>query len=758
MTLDLPEMLDNKTCTPWANHKEISTRMYTIIAAWLAEVTQKLSISQGVTAHSVLLLHKYLCKTSGLKRKALGAVGSSALFISSALYSDGVDADFLVQVCDSAYTKEVLHSFVWHILSVLGGDVWMRERHTGRIVDARTRMTAEDKHSIFGTIALSQLVSYEHMFGTDLRRVDTWDHWPETAKNLAERFVELDSTFEPVAAVVSKIAEHPQSLRLALSIDDILLGVNDNLNSGNGLERVRDLSFRFRVPLRRLPSCSGIPQLRADTFYSSKRSSPSVEGGCQKDDDGCLRFDGNPLEPTRGLQVVGTGGTGTVFSNKKKQTAIKCMAFDDDSIEDAVRELAASAVLHHPNICAPTCARRNNHEMQFTMPLARSSLSRHVHSIIIKEGNSAYKDWLGVWHKHIIYALCRALKHMHDKGIAHRDLKMSNLLVVSGNWDLQSIEALTAHLPLQVCDFGSCQAHNAHAVGSTHPLTFTNWKGTITYRSPETVLGCDESDLVATDVWGVGFISLALFAGYRQRLEKINDVATLLFHPQQGICGKTFCRSGWAKAKDKSVVDNICSWQKRIESGDPNKRLEIDNSGGDIEILEGWFSVVDNYKNSKDPLATFIYERVLSVHPDDRCTIDDILNFIKPPPLNDSVAAADSNTVAADSNTTTGNGVTAADSNSAITNTAAANNSTTAANNGVTAANNGATTANNRTTTNNTAGNTTDNGTTAEDNSTTTNNTAGNTTDNGTTAANNRGTAANNRGTAADNSTTTNNT
>jgi 15 Serine/threonine protein kinase len=329
----------------------------------------------------------------------------------------------------------------------------------------------------------------------------------------------------------------------------------------------------------------------------------------------------------------------------------------DDSIDDAVRELAASAVLCHPNICVPTNACRGDREMRLTMPLARSSLSNHVHGIVAGGGSNAYKDWVNVWHKHIIYALCCALKHMHDKGIAHRDLKMSNVLVVSKDWDLQGVEDLTSPLPLQVCDFGLCRAHNKHTeASSAPPLTFTEC-GSIPYLSPETVLGCDESDLVATDVWGIGFISLVLFAGTKQRLGKMDDVAALLFHPQQGICSGVFRRSKWTKAKNKSVVDDICSWQKGLEN-DPNRRLKIDDDQGwnedDLERneddLEGWFSVVEGYKNSRDPLATFIYERVLSVHPDDRCTVDDILNFIRPPPLTtDNSLMANDNPTTADS-------------------------------------------------------------------------------------------------------------
>ncbi|GFQ00623.1 probable serine/threonine-protein kinase at1g54610 [Phtheirospermum japonicum] len=85
------------------------------------------------------------------------------------------------------------------------------------------------------------------------------------------------------------------------------------------------------------------------------------------------------------------------------------------------------------------------------------------------------------------------LEHCHSRGILHRDIKGSNLLV-----DNKGV--------LKIGDFGLA---NSFVPGQTQPLT--SRVVTLWYRAPELLLGATEYG-PAIDLWSVGCILAELFA------------------------------------------------------------------------------------------------------------------------------------------------------------------------------------------------------------------------------------------------------
>lgn len=88
--------------------------------------------------------------------------------------------------------------------------------------------------------------------------------------------------------------------------------------------------------------------------------------------------------------------------------------------------------------------------------------------------------------------LLRGLKHCHSRGVLHRDIKGSNLLIDDNG-------------VLKIGDFGLATSY-----GQNQPMT--SRVVTLWYRAPELLLGATSYG-PAIDLWSTGCILAELFAG-----------------------------------------------------------------------------------------------------------------------------------------------------------------------------------------------------------------------------------------------------
>ena len=211
------------------------------------------------------------------------------------------------------------------------------------------------------------------------------------------------------------------------------------------------------------------------------------------------------LGPYRFKGVLGRGGMGVVYRGQHKDSgelhAVKVLSptyTDDDHFRGRFEsEIRALLKLNHPNIVQLLSYGQQDGMLFFSMELV--------------EGNSLFQmqrqghrfDWREV----LVIArdVCQGLKHAHDRGVIHRDLKPGNLLMA--NRPEQQPEELKRKLPgiVKITDFGI-----AKSFGSSQN-TGTNVLGTMDFMSPEQAKG--EPTTVRSDLYSLGTVMFTLLAG-----------------------------------------------------------------------------------------------------------------------------------------------------------------------------------------------------------------------------------------------------
>ena len=203
------------------------------------------------------------------------------------------------------------------------------------------------------------------------------------------------------------------------------------------------------------------------------------------------------------IQLVGEGGMGEVYEAEqeepvRRRVALKLIKWGMNTREVVARfesERQALALMDHPNIArvyeaGATEEGRPYFAMEFVrgVPITdycdshRLSLPRRLE---------------------IFVAVCEGIQHAHRRGVIHRDVKPSNLLV-------------TVHddrpVP-KVIDFGVAKATSQRLTERTVFTELGQWIGTPEYMSPE------QADLTGldidtrTDVYSLGVVLYELLAG-----------------------------------------------------------------------------------------------------------------------------------------------------------------------------------------------------------------------------------------------------
>lgn len=220
------------------------------------------------------------------------------------------------------------------------------------------------------------------------------------------------------------------------------------------------------------------------------------------------------------LDKIGQGTYSNVYRardlDQKKVVALKKVRFDNlepESVRFMAREIHILRRLDHPNIIKleGLVTSRMSCSLYLVFEYMEHDLAGLASHPGLKFTEAQVKCYM--------QQLLRGLDHCHSRGILHRDIKGSNLLI-----DNSGI--------LKIADFGLASFFDPHQHQPLTSRVVTLW-----YRPPELLLGATYYG-TAVDLWSTGCILAELYAGKpimpgRTEVEQLHKIFKLCGSPSE---------------------------------------------------------------------------------------------------------------------------------------------------------------------------------------------------------------------------------
>ncbi|MEE8201568.1 MAG: protein kinase, partial [Candidatus Acidoferrales bacterium] len=209
------------------------------------------------------------------------------------------------------------------------------------------------------------------------------------------------------------------------------------------------------------------------------------------------------IGPYRILEQLGEGGMGMVYLAQQEQpfrrrVALKIIKLGMDTREVIARfesERQALALMNHPHIARVFDAGTTEQGRPYFV-------MEHVAGIPITKYCDQHR--LSIQERLQLFTqVCQAIHHAHQKGIIHRDIKASNVLV-----------AVEEGKPVpKVIDFGVAKATNQRLTDKTLYTQLGSSIGTPEYMSPEQAESSGLDVDKTTDIYSLGILLYELLVG-----------------------------------------------------------------------------------------------------------------------------------------------------------------------------------------------------------------------------------------------------
>lgn len=192
----------------------------------------------------------------------------------------------------------------------------------------------------------------------------------------------------------------------------------------------------------------------------------------------------------RPLRPLGSGGSGSVWLARDEQTgldvALKIVPREGKAASRAEREAEAAARLRHPGCQRAYGFGRDSQHVYIAYEYVPGRTFREAMRAGELDDASAIEA---------ATQILDALAHAHARGVVHRDVKPSNVLLAEG-----------PRVSVRVLDFGLAQIQEAETLTAQGDVP-----GTLAYIAPERLAGADTTE--AADVWAVGVMLWEALAG-----------------------------------------------------------------------------------------------------------------------------------------------------------------------------------------------------------------------------------------------------
>ncbi len=258
-------------------------------------------------------------------------------------------------------------------------------------------------------------------------------------------------------------------------------------------------------------ACGGNPQFRAEVesllqahqMAASFLKKPAVQPAVTLLDKSDLHAEGAIIGHYKLLERLGEGGMGIVFMADqlepvRRRVALKIIKPGMDSRQVIARfeaERQALALMDHPHIAKVLDAGATSAgHPYFVMELVRGiPITEYC-----DQNNLSVRERL-----ELFVPVCQAVQHAHQKGIIHRDIKPTNVLVT-----------LHDGRPVpKIIDFGVAKATSQQLTEKTLFTNFAQMVGTPLYMSPEQaeMSGLDVD--TRSDIYSLGVLLYELLTG-----------------------------------------------------------------------------------------------------------------------------------------------------------------------------------------------------------------------------------------------------